>query len=310
MRLRPIMFFSRRCQGAELDYHSYVGEAATGLWAIDKLRHLLWGSQFTWITDFSDLKRFFDGEDPPSHKLSCWCMQLLGYDFTTVHRPGTMLLECDLLQRYNGRAEWYRAKMSRHCASVNVTFLPGRNYYTSDKILSQHPLQEKASSVYSTQIASVGWLSVGPLAMLQQRVMKNICPELAPLLDSYGINFHDLAQAQRCLHESPDMLLYIRAFETSIPLSASLPWVQQCLQLVNLLFLRSTAQLSLCYSVHRSQFALLSDLTRLAFDRGFCSVIWNFDYQDFSCAIDGSCVCVLLSKVPFLAGKPRRISSE
>jgi hypothetical protein len=73
--------------------------------------------------------------------LSRWRMQLLGYDFTTVHRPGTMLPEFDLLACYNGRAERYRAKMYRPCASVNVSFLTGRNYYTSDMILSQHPLQ-------------------------------------------------------------------------------------------------------------------------------------------------------------------------
>jgi hypothetical protein len=83
-----------------------------------------------------------------------------------------MLLECDLLSRYNGRAEWYRAKLYHPCASANVAFLHDRTYYTSDMLLSQHPLQEKASSVYSTQITSVGWLIVGPLAMSQQRVMK------------------------------------------------------------------------------------------------------------------------------------------
>jgi hypothetical protein len=58
---------------------------------LNALSHFLWGSQFTWITDFSGLERFFAGEDQPSHMLSCWRMQLLGYDFTTVHCPGTML---------------------------------------------------------------------------------------------------------------------------------------------------------------------------------------------------------------------------
>jgi hypothetical protein len=119
--------------------------------------------------------------------------------------------------------------------------------------LSQHPLQEKASSVYSTHIASVGWLSVGTLATLQQRVINKICPEFAPLLASGGLTFPDIAQAQICLHELPNMILYLHVFETSVPLSASLPWVQQCLQLVDLLFLRSTDQLALCYSVRCSQ---------------------------------------------------------
>jgi hypothetical protein len=125
-----------------------------------------------------------------------------------------------------------------------------------------------------------------------------------------GLTFPGLSQAQMCLHESPDMLLYLRAFETSVPLSAWLTWVQQCLQLVDLLFLRSTTQLAQCYSVRHSQFALLSDLAQVEFDHGFCSIIWNFDYQYVSCTIDGSYACVLLLKVSFLAGKPRSISSE
>jgi hypothetical protein len=47
LRLRPIMFFSSRWQFATLDYHSYMGESATGLWAIDKLRHSIRGNPFT-----------------------------------------------------------------------------------------------------------------------------------------------------------------------------------------------------------------------------------------------------------------------
>jgi hypothetical protein len=53
--------------------------------------------------------------------------------------------------------------------------------------------------------------------------MKQICPELAPLLAYDGITFPELAQAHLCLHESPNIILYLLAFETSIPLSASLP---------------------------------------------------------------------------------------
>jgi hypothetical protein len=34
LRLQPIAFYSRRCTGTEKDYPSYVGEAATGRWAM------------------------------------------------------------------------------------------------------------------------------------------------------------------------------------------------------------------------------------------------------------------------------------
>ena len=55
LRLHPILFISRKTKPQEWSYHSYVGEAATGIWAIEKLRHFLFGKEFTWITDCSGL---------------------------------------------------------------------------------------------------------------------------------------------------------------------------------------------------------------------------------------------------------------
>ena len=36
LRLYPLTFISRRTAGPERSYHSYVGEACTGVWAIEK----------------------------------------------------------------------------------------------------------------------------------------------------------------------------------------------------------------------------------------------------------------------------------
>jgi hypothetical protein len=227
-----------------------------------------------------------------------------------AHRPGQMLPEYDLVSRCNTHDERYHAKMSHTSSSVNISFLPAKTYYTSDMLLDQCPLQEPSASIYSTKTASIRWLCVSNLATSQQHVMKAICPELAPLRAVDGMIFPDLPQAQMCLHDTPGMLLFLRAFETSMPLSASFTWVQQCLQLVDLLFSHSTAQLALCYSVRRSQFALLTELDQLAVNRIFCSMISYFDYQEFSCAIEGVCACVLLSKIPFRKGKPFSITSE
>ena len=100
-RLHPVAFISRRTSDPEKSYHSYVGEACAGIWAIEKFRPYLFGREFTWLTDCSGLKKFFEGEDIPTHMLQRWRMQLLRYDFTIVHRPGRMMFECDLLSRYN-----------------------------------------------------------------------------------------------------------------------------------------------------------------------------------------------------------------
>jgi hypothetical protein len=63
----------------------------------------------------------------------------------------------------------------------------------------------------------------------QQRIMKEICPELAPLLTSEGLIFMDLKEAQMCLHEAVDMILYLQTFEAALPMSASISLIQLCL---------------------------------------------------------------------------------
>jgi hypothetical protein len=108
LRLHPIAFISRRTSTPERSYHSYVGEACAGIWAIEKFRPYLFGKEFTWLTDCSGLRKFFEGDDIPTHMIQRWRMQLLRYDFTIVHRPGRMMFECDLLSRYNQETQAWR----------------------------------------------------------------------------------------------------------------------------------------------------------------------------------------------------------
>lgn len=108
LRLHPIAFISRRTAGTEQSYHSYIGEACTGIWAIEKFRPYLFGREFTWLTDCSGLRKFFEGDEVPTHMVQRWRMQLLRYDFTIVHRPGRMMFECDMLSRYNMETEAWR----------------------------------------------------------------------------------------------------------------------------------------------------------------------------------------------------------
>ena len=108
LRLRPIAFISRICKGKERDYHSFVGEVATGRWAMKKFRQWLIGKEFTWITDCSGLIKFFEGEYDITHTLKRWQLELLAFNFTIVHRPARMLTECDLLSRYQGIVQNWR----------------------------------------------------------------------------------------------------------------------------------------------------------------------------------------------------------
>ncbi|CAJ1965610.1 unnamed protein product [Cylindrotheca closterium] len=114
LRLRPIAFISRICKGKERDYHSFVGEAATGRWAMKKFRQWLIGKEFTWITDCSGLTKFFEGEYDITHTLQLWKLELLAFIFTIVHRPAKMLTECDLLSRYEGILSTWRNTEEAH----------------------------------------------------------------------------------------------------------------------------------------------------------------------------------------------------
>ena len=101
LRLRPIAFASRKCSEAEGTMHSFTGEAATGVWAIEKYKRHLFGKEFTWMTDCNGLRQFFDGNDVPTHTHQRMRQRLLRFMFTIVHRPARFMTECDVLTRYN-----------------------------------------------------------------------------------------------------------------------------------------------------------------------------------------------------------------
>ena len=98
-RLRPIRFGSRRCTTRERHFHSFVGEAITGRWAIGQNRTYLWGAHFFWMCDCNSLKELLDysGE---IHQICRISQELLGYHFTNLHRPARMMRDVDALNRF------------------------------------------------------------------------------------------------------------------------------------------------------------------------------------------------------------------
>ena len=92
LRLKPIRFASRRCTSdAKKSYHSYIGEAATVRWAVQKFHRYLYGREFLLLGDCSGLSKFFDpqpgDELSPNHQLNRWRAELLAYQFRIEHRP-------------------------------------------------------------------------------------------------------------------------------------------------------------------------------------------------------------------------------
>jgi hypothetical protein len=100
-RLRPVRFGSRRCTPQEQHYHSFVGEAAVGRWAINQNRKYLWGTTFYWLCDCSGVKEILE-YDGPIHQVRRWAQELLGYSFHIVHRPARMMADVDAFTRRHG----------------------------------------------------------------------------------------------------------------------------------------------------------------------------------------------------------------
>jgi len=100
-RLRPTGFGSRCCLPQERKYHSFVGEAACGRWAISQNRRYLWGAHFWWICDCLAIKEILD-YDGPIAMIYRWAQELLGYHFSILHRLARMMIDVDGLSRRLG----------------------------------------------------------------------------------------------------------------------------------------------------------------------------------------------------------------
>ena len=102
-RLRPVCFNSRANRPYEKNYHSFVGETACGRWAIVRLKRYLWGTRFYWMCDCMAIKEILEyiGD---SHQLRRWCQELMGYDFSVIHRCELMMRDVDALTRRFGKA--------------------------------------------------------------------------------------------------------------------------------------------------------------------------------------------------------------
>ena len=101
-RLQPIAFGSRACTDRERHFHSFVGEAAAGRWAISQNRHFLWGAHFYWVCDCKSIKEIleYSGSIPMVMR---WAQELLGYHFSIIHRPASMMEDVDSLTRRFGK---------------------------------------------------------------------------------------------------------------------------------------------------------------------------------------------------------------
>jgi hypothetical protein len=100
-RLNPVAYGSRGCSDMERLFHSFVGEAACGRWAISQNRKFLWGNHFYWMCDCKAIREILE-YDGTIAMISRWAQELLGYHFTVVHRSARMMVDVDGLTRRFG----------------------------------------------------------------------------------------------------------------------------------------------------------------------------------------------------------------
>ena len=111
--LKPIAFGSRSCNDNEKNFHSFTGEGACGRWAITQNRKYLWGCHFYWLCDCSAVKEIL--EYSGSIPMICrWAQELLGYQFSVIHRNCRMMADVDAFTRMFGPL------IATHCSIANI----------------------------------------------------------------------------------------------------------------------------------------------------------------------------------------------
>jgi hypothetical protein len=159
-RLRPVKFDSRKCTEQERHFHSFVGEAACGRWAISKNKKFLWGIYFYWLCDCSAIKEILEYTGS-IHVVRRWAQELLGYHFAVIHRSAHMMMDVDALSR---RYEGLVLKYMHYAAQLAAT----------DRIHRPLAYDTTAFPAHTTKCPAI--LSPSPLPPRYHRIRRPCTP--------------------------------------------------------------------------------------------------------------------------------------
>lgn len=95
---KVISYLSRSLTRSERNYSTTERECLSVIWAVEKLRYYLEGTQFTVITDHASLVWLHNLKDP-SGRLARWAVRLQPFNFRIIHRKGKENIVPDYLSR-------------------------------------------------------------------------------------------------------------------------------------------------------------------------------------------------------------------
>lgn len=95
---RPIEYFSKSLNAAQINYATTHKELLAIVLAIERFRHYIWGRHFVVYTDHEALTYLFN-QNKPGSRLLRWKLLLSEFDFDIIHRPGKSNVVSDCLSR-------------------------------------------------------------------------------------------------------------------------------------------------------------------------------------------------------------------
>lgn len=95
---RPIEYFSKSLNAAQINYATTHKELLAIVLAIERFRHYIWGKHFVVYTDHEALTYLFN-QNKPGSRLIRWKLLLSEFDFDIIHRPGKSNVVSDCLSR-------------------------------------------------------------------------------------------------------------------------------------------------------------------------------------------------------------------